>query len=60
MEVNDIVSNCILCEEHSLHIIGEVEYQMMQCLNCGYVTTSKFIGNKETNETYNICDINLS
>ena len=48
-----IVSNCPLCEEHSLHILGEEEAQMMQCLNCGYTSTSKFIGDKETNEEYN-------
>ena len=48
-----MVSNCPLCEEHSLHILGEEETQMMQCLNCGYTSTSKFIGDKETNEEYN-------
>ena len=50
----NIVSNCPLCEEHSLHILGEEEEaQMMQCLNCGYTSTSKFIGDKKTNEEYN-------
>ena len=49
----NIISNCPLCEEHSLHILGEEEAQMMQCLNCGYTSTSKFIGDKETNEEYN-------
>ena len=49
----NIVSNCPLCEEHSLHILGEEEAQMMQCLNCGYTSTSKFVGDKETNEEYN-------
>ena len=48
-----IVSNCPLCEEHSLHILGEEEAQLLQCLNCGYTSTSKFIGDKETNEEYN-------
>ena len=47
-----MISNCPLCEEHSLHILGEEESQMMQCLNCGYTSTSKFIGDKETNEEY--------
>jgi len=50
--MSELVSNCPLCEEHGLHVMGENETQMMQCLNCGYVTTSKFIGNKETNEEY--------
>ena len=31
-----IVSNCPLCEQHSLHIIGQEEAQMLQCLHCGY------------------------
>ena len=51
--MNNIISNCPLCEEHSLHLIGQEETQMMQCLNCGYTSTSKFIGDKETNEEYN-------
>jgi|TARA_Y100000310_G_scaffold316680_1_gene368701 hypothetical protein len=48
----DIISNCSLCEEHSLHVMGEKDAQMMQCLNCGYVSTSKFIGTVEDNEEY--------
>ena len=51
--MNNIISNCPLCEEHSLHLMGQGEAQMMQCLNCGYTSTSKFIGDKETNEEYN-------
>ena len=47
-----MISNCPLCEEHSLHLIGEGKAQMMQCINCGYVSTSKFIGKKEENEEY--------
>ena len=47
-----IVSNCPLCEEHSLHILGEEDMQMLQCLNCGYTSTSKFVGEKKTNEEY--------
>ena len=48
----NIISNCPLCDAHSLHLIGENETQMMQCINCGYVSTSKFIGKKEENEEY--------
>ena len=48
----NIVSNCPLCEEHSLHVIGEKEMRTMQCINCGMVTTNKFIGTKEDNEMY--------
>lgn len=49
----NIISNCPLCEAHSLHLVGERESQMMQCISCGYVSTDKFIGTKEDNEEYN-------
>ena len=47
-----LISNCPLCEEKSLHIIGKEEAEIQQCINCGYSTTSKFIGRKEDNEQY--------
>ena len=48
-----IVSNCPLCEEQSLHIIGdEGTMQTQQCINCGYATSDKFVGTKEDNEMY--------
>ena len=47
-----IVSNCPLCEENALHVIEEDGIGTQQCISCGYATTSKFIGTKETNETY--------
>ena len=48
-----IVSNCPLCEEHSLHIIGdEGTMQTQQCINCGYATSDKFVGTREDNEMY--------
>jgi hypothetical protein len=50
--MKDIVSNCLLCEEHSLHVMGKEEAQIMQCISCGYVTSTKYIGPKETNEEY--------
>jgi hypothetical protein len=50
--MKDIVSDCFLCGEHSLHVVGKEEAQIMQCINCGYVTSTKFIGTKETNEEY--------
>ena len=37
-----IISNCPLCEEHSLHILGEDKLETQQCINCGYVTAEKF------------------
>ena len=47
-----IVSTCPLCEEHSLHIIEEDGIGTQQCINCGYATTSKFIGTREDNEMF--------
>ena len=50
-----IVSNCPICEERGLHIIGEENFQTQQCINCGYATAFKFKLNdsdKEDNESY--------
>ena len=46
-----IISNCPLCEAHGLHVMNDPPVQ--QCLNCGYVTSEKYIGNKETNREFN-------
>ena len=53
--MNNIISNCPLCEEHSLHLLGDEDKdnQLMQCIWCGYVSSPKFIGKKEHNEEYN-------
>ena len=49
----NIISNCPLCEEQSLHVIGdEATMQTQQCINCGYATSTKFTGTKEDNEIY--------
>ena len=50
--MENIISNCPLCEEHSLHLIGEKESQLMQCIWCGYVSSPKFTGIKDENEEY--------
>ena len=50
--MNNIISNCFLCEEKALHVAGTEEAQVMQCINCGYTTTSKFTGTKKTNEEF--------
>ena len=47
-----IISNCSLCEEHSLHVIEHDKVTLMQCLYCGYATSDKFIGDRETNHEY--------
>ena len=50
--MKDLISNCFLCGEHSLHVAGTEEAQVMQCIKCGYVTSTKYIGTKETNEEF--------
>ena len=50
----NIISNCPLCEEHSLHVMGEVDTQTQQCISCGYASTDKFIGTKKDNDTFKI------
>ena len=50
--MKDLISNCFLCEEKALHVAGTEEAQVMQCINCGYVTSTKYTGTKEANEEY--------
>ena len=50
--MKDLISNCFLCGEHSLHVAGTEEAQVMQCISCGYVTSTKYIGTRETNEEF--------
>ena len=50
--MKDIIGNCPLCEERALHVAGTEESQVMQCINCGYTTSTKYIGTKETNEEF--------
>lgn len=52
-EIERIISNCPLCEEHSLHVIGNDTEKMQQCIACGYVNSSKFKGTRDDNEEYN-------
>ena len=47
-----IISNCLLCEEKSLHVIEEDGIGTQQCINCGYASTSRFMGTKEDNDVY--------
>ena len=50
--MKDLISNCFLCGEKALHVAGTEEARVMQCINCGYTTSTKFIGKKETNEEF--------
>ena len=50
--MKDMISNCFLCGEKALHVAGTEESQVMQCINCGYTTSTKYLGTKETNEEF--------
>ena len=50
--MKDIIGNCPLCKERALHVAGTEGAQVMQCINCGYTTSTKFTGTKETNEEF--------
>ncbi len=50
--MKDLISNCFLCGEKSLHVAGTEEAQVMQCINCGYTTSTKFKGIKADNEEF--------
>ena len=50
--MKDLISNCFLCGEKALHVAGTEEAQVMQCINCGYTTSTKYIGTKESNKEF--------
>ena len=50
--MKDIIGNCPLCGERALHVAGTEEAQVMQCINCGYTTSTKFRGIKADNEEF--------
>ena len=50
--MKDLVSNCFLCGEKALHVAGTEEAQVMQCINCGYTTSTKFKGINAANEEF--------
>ena len=50
--MNNIISNCLLCEERSLHVIEQGETKLMQCINCGYTSSDKFLGTKASLEWF--------
>ena len=50
--MKDIISNCFLCGEKSLHVAGTEGAQVMQCINCGYTTSTKFAGIKADNQEF--------
>ena len=50
--MKDIISNCFICGEKSLHVAGKEDAQVMQCINCGYTTSTKFSGIKSDNDEF--------
>ena len=50
--MKDIIGNCPLCEERALHVAGTEDAQVMQCINCGYTTSTKFRGIKADNKEF--------
>ena len=50
--MKDIISNCFICGENSLHVAGKEDAQVMQCINCGYTTSTKFRGIKSDNDEF--------
>ena len=50
--MKDIIGNCPLCKERALHVAGTEGAQVMQCINCGYTTSTKFKGIKADNENF--------
>ena len=55
----DMIGNCFLCEEKSLHTAGTEDAKVMQCINCGYTTSTKFKGTKETNEHFQMLGVDM-
>ena len=55
-EITKIISNCPLCEEKSLHIVGDDELQVQQCINCGYVTSGRYKLNGKTKQEHSEWD----
>ena len=50
--MKDLISNCFLCGEKALHVAGTEDAQVMQCINWGYTTSTKFRGIKADNEEF--------
>ena len=55
-EQSKVVINCSLCNEKELQIIKDKDGGMLQCLNCGYMTSDIYDGDKENNESYKKLD----
>ena len=50
--MNNVIIDCPLCEEHSLHIRKSEEMDSRQCINCGFATNDKLKGKMEENQMF--------
>jgi len=50
----NIVINCELCHEKSLHINQNHNFDSRQCINCGFTTNDKLKGTKDDNEFFKV------
>ena len=50
-----LIVNCPLCEEKSLHIVGENE-KMYQCISCGYMSSDNYEGTIADNQHFQKLD----
>lgn len=49
---NNIIGNCPLCGQHSLHCSSEVDDELQQCISCGYVTSANYKGTRKDNKLF--------
>ena len=47
-----VISDCPLCKEHSLHNMNDGGFETKQCLNCGFVTSERYKGTFEKSDLY--------
>ena len=54
-----IVIDCPICDEHELQVVNDETKELMQCISCGYSTSSDMEGTIETCESYKKIDSSL-
>tara|TARA_B100000287_G_C20618244_1_gene774894 strand:+ start:890 stop:1384 length:495 start_codon:yes stop_codon:yes gene_type:complete len=59
-DVQKMLTNCPLCGEHTLHIVGLKEAQTMQCIHCGYASSNKFALAKDDKPEKNTAWVQLT
>ena len=54
-----VVIDCPICGEHELQVVNDDSKELMQCINCGYSTSSDMSGTMEDCENFKKIDSNL-